>query len=334
MTAVAVLGGGSWGTTLALLLLENGHRVTLWEFFAERAERLARERENRTFLPGVRLPDELRVTSSLEPAVAGAEWIVVALPAQTVRSAARALAATGVVGKETRVVSASKGLEVATMKRMSEILREELDLGPERVGVLVGPSHAEEVSRKMPASVVVAGGEGFDLESAQDLFMNEHFRVYRNNDLVGVEVAVALKNTVAIAAGICDGLDLGDNAKAALITRGLTEITRLGTALGALPETFWGLAGVGDLIATCASRHSRNRHLGEEIGRGKSLKETLEGMTQVAEGVTTTEAVIRAADRHDVELPITREVGRILFEDKDPRSALSDLMTRPPKEED
>jgi glycerol-3-phosphate dehydrogenase (NAD(P)+) len=330
---IAVLGAGSWGTTLGILLHENGHDVTLWEFDPRLAEALARERENTTFLPGIRVPESIAVTSDIGEAVRRASLLLFVVPTHTMRATARAVVASGALAGDEIVVGASKGLEEGTLARMSEVLGAELPVPSERILALMGPSHAEEVSRRVPTSVVVAGIDEGVAREAQRVFSRPYFRVYTNSDLVGVEIGVALKNSIAIAAGILDGLGYGDNTKAALVTRGLVEIARLGEAMGAARETFSGLAGVGDLVVTCLSRHSRNRHVGEQIGRGKSLQEVLDAMVMVAEGVRTTRAAVEMGRRHDVELPIIEMVYQVLFEGRDPRESVDALMTRPLRQE-
>jgi len=330
---IAVLGAGSWGTTLALLLDYNGHDVVLWEFFSDLADTIASKRVNSKYLPGVKIPASVTVTSDLEAAVAGCTHILFVTPSHTVRNVARMLRSTDSFKKSMVIINASKGLEEKSLCRMSEVLGQELPQTKGRIVGLLGPSHAVEVSRKMPTSVVVAGSNPDILEKTQQLFMNEYFRVYTNNDLIGVELGVSLKNTIAIAAGICDGLGFGDNTKAALLTRGLAEIKRLVSSLGGREETLSGLAGVGDLIVTCMSRHSRNRYVGEQIGRGKNLKEILDGMVMVAEGVKTTKAAVALSRRAGVELPIAEQVYRVLFYSKDPKKAIRDLMVRKPKME-
>jgi glycerol-3-phosphate dehydrogenase (NAD(P)+) len=328
---VAVLGAGSWGTTLGILLHENEHEVSLWEFDPEQAAKLERDRVNEKFLPGVRIPMDLAIHSSLGDSLQGAELILFVVPSHVIRDVAKRAA--GAVTGDTLVVSAVKGLEEKTMKRMSEVLDEELPVARSKIFSLSGPSHAEEVSRRMPTSVVVAGKENAAVERVQHAFIRPYFRVYASEDLIGVEIGVALKNIIAIAAGVCDGLGYGDNTKAALLTRGLVEIRRLGCALGARRETFAGLSGIGDLIATCLSRHSRNRYVGEKIGRGETLEEILEHMVMVAEGVRTTRAAIDLGRKTGIELPIIESTFGILFEGKDPREAINDLMSRPPQRE-
>lgn len=330
---ISVIGAGSWGTTLSILLDENGCSVSLWEYFPEQAEALIRDRENRRFLPGITIPRSVRVTSDIEESLENATHILFVTPSHTMRKIARMVTSTKGFNSRLIAINASKGLEEKTLCRMSEVLSQELLLPKKRIVGLLGPSHAEEVSRKMPTSIVVAGPDMPVLKSIQDIFMNKYFRVYTNRDLVGVELGVSLKNTIAIAAGICDGLGFGDNTKAALLTRGLAEIKRLACRMGAKDETLSGLAGVGDLIVTCMSRHSRNRHVGEQIGRGKSLKQVLGEMVMVAEGVKTTKAAIMLASRVNVELPITEQVFKVLFNRKDPKNAIRDLMIRKARSE-
>lgn len=330
---IAVLGAGSWGTTLGIVLAENEHDVTLWEFLPDQAERLLRERENKKFLPGVSIPGNIGITSELDASLDGADLALFVVPSHTTRGVAADVAACANFRKDAIVVNASKGLEESTLKRMSQVLGDELPTQSERICSLMGPSHAEEVSRQMPTSVVVAGLDDNTIETVQRVFFRPYFRVYTNPDLVGVEIGVALKNCIAIAAGVCDGLGYGDNTKAALVTRGLAEISRLGVAMGAKSETFSGLAGVGDLVVTCLSRHSRNRYVGEKIGQGQTLAEVLSGMVMVAEGVRTTRAAVMLGRQHGVELPIIESVHEILFENRDPREAINQLMTRPLRQE-
>ncbi|MCR4438943.1 MAG: NAD(P)H-dependent glycerol-3-phosphate dehydrogenase [bacterium] len=330
---VAVIGAGGWGTALAILLHGNGHEVCLWEFRPEVAEELARTRENRQLLPGVPIPEEILITADLEEAATGAELVVVAVPSHTMREVARRLRPLPAVS-QALVVSATKGIENESLMRMTEVLLAEMpELEPRRVVALSGPSHAEEVSRGISTAVVCACPCEESARLAQRAFMNKTFRVYTSTDVIGVELGGALKNVIAIAAGICDGAGFGDNTKAALQPRGLVEIVRLGVKMGANPLTFAGLTGMGDLIVTCMSKHSRNRYLGEQIGKGKALQQVLSEMVMVAEGVRTTRSAYELSRLHNVEMPITREVYRILFEGKDPRAALEDLMTRDAKME-
>jgi glycerol-3-phosphate dehydrogenase (NAD(P)+) len=330
MRKIAVLGAGGWGTTLALLLHGNGHSVRLWEFFPERVEELHRARENVLFLPGVMIPQEIAITNHLAEALEGAGIIVFAVPSHVLRNVAK-LACPHLL--ETMIsVNVAKGLEEKTLKRMSEVLKDELPWGA-KIATLSGPSHAEEVSRGIPTAVTVASRQESLNKQIQRIFMSPHFRVYTNADIVGVELAGSVKNVVAIAAGICDGLKYGDNTKGALLTRGLAEISRLGIAMGARAQTFSGLSGMGDLITTCVSKHSRNRYVGEQIGRGKKLNQILSEMEMVAEGVNTTKSARLLAKAKGVEMPITEQVYQVLFTDKDPRKAVNDLMNRGAKAE-
>lgn len=329
--SIAILGAGSWGTALAVQL--TARQPALWDHDDKRAVEMQKTRQNRRYLPGIDIPPGVRVTGHLSAAIRTADVLVFATPSHTLREMARRASDAPGFGSQQLVVNVAKGLEQETGKRMSEVLGEELLQAPERIVSLVGPSHAEEVARHMPTTVVAAGTDDEILRRVQELFTTESFRVYTNSDLVGVEYAVSLKNVIAIAAGICDGLGFGDNTKGALLTRGLAEMTRLGQALGARPETFAGLAGLGDLVTTATSRHSRNRNLGEAIGRGESLERAQAGVGMVAEGVRTTRAVCELARRHSIEMPICEQVFHVLFESKGPRQAIRDLMLRAPKAE-
>ncbi|MFH1754131.1 MAG: NAD(P)H-dependent glycerol-3-phosphate dehydrogenase [Candidatus Latescibacterota bacterium] len=330
---IAVLGGGSWGTTLAILLHENGHAIRLWEYFAEQAALVARTRVNEKFLPGIAIPADIEIGSDLTAAVTGADLVLFVVPTHTMRATAKAAADTGCLHDDTIVVNASKGLEEGTLKRMSQVLADELPCDPSQIFSIIGPSHAEEVSNRIPTSVVVAGPKGNRIDLVQQIFFRPYFRVYTNTDVIGVEIGVALKNIIAIAAGVCDGLGYGDNTKAALLTRGLVEISRLGSALGARRETFFGLSGIGDLIATALSRHSRNRFVGERIGKGESLESILDNMVMVAEGVRTTRAAVALAAQLGVELPIIENIHKVLYDGKDPNEAIIELMNRPLRRE-
>lgn len=329
---VAVIGGGSWGGALAVLLNDNGCRVAVWEFDARLVERYKRgEREN-PLLPGSRFPLEVRVENDLEPVLEGAGMVLLAVPSHVLREVLGGLRP--LLPRDTILVDVAKGIEQKTLLRMSELAAECLPgHDPACYVCLSGPSHAEEVSRRLPTTIVAAAREIEQARRVQSVFANEVFRVYTNDDLVGVELGGALKNVVALASGMCDGLGFGDNTKGALLTRGMVEIARLGQALGGRPETFWGLSGMGDLITTCMSRHSRNRHVGEELGRGRPLKEILAGMSMVAEGVRTTDSAWELAGKHGVQMPITQAVHRILFESARPREEVYRLMTRTLKEE-
>ena len=329
---VGVIGTGMWGTTLAALLSSKGVETFLWARTAAEADLLSSTRENKRFLPGVRLPDSLRVTDSLREAVAGSDVVLLVVPAQTMRANVAALKS--YLSRDAVLISATKGLEVETCQRMSEVIAEELspEMG-ENVVVLSGPNLAREVARGSPAAAVVAGRDFGRLALAQELLATPTFRVYTNGDVIGVELGGALKNVVALAAGICDGLQAGDNAKAALITRGLAEISRLGVAAGAQAQTFAGLAGLGDLVATCASPLSRNRTVGEQLARGRSLADIQSSTPMVAEGVPTTLAACGLAARFGVEMPIANLMRQVLFEGKTIAEAGVELMTRSLKSE-
>jgi glycerol-3-phosphate dehydrogenase (NAD(P)+) len=328
--AAAILGDGAMGTLSAILLAQNGRRVRMWSAFEEHARDIRRQRENKRFLPGFRLPDGLAVSTDAREACEGADLVVIAVPTKHLRSVLERVKAA--LPEGTLYVSVVKGIERKTLLRPSQVI--EAVAGPKRLAVLSGPCLSREVAAGLPATVVVASADPKDAEAARSALATPHFRIYTNDDLVGVELGGALKNITAIAAGICDGLELGSNAKAALVTRGLVEMTRLGAALGARPETFAGLAGLGDLVTTCASSLSRNHHVGEEIGRGRRLQEVLAEMGRVEpEGVETTRSVVALAAKHGVEMPITQEVYAVLFEGKPAPDALADLMSRRPKAE-
>ncbi len=329
---IAVLGAGNWGTTLALLLHGKGYEVTLWEFFPERAERIKRERENKEFLPGFPIPREIKITSSIEEALQEKDLVVFAVPSHALRNVASL--SSPHLSPTSICVSVVKGIEENTFLRMSQVIEEEIPHVKNKVVVLSGPSIAREVAQQMPASVVAASISEENARKVQEVFFTPYFRVYRSKDIVGVELGGALKNVYAIAAGICDGLGFGANAKAALLTRALAELKRLGVAMGGRPETFSGLSGMGDLLVTAFSRYSRNRHVGEEVGKGRKLDEVLSEMVMVAEGVRTTKSVVRLAEKYQVEMPIAREVHAVLFEGKEPKEGVRNLMGRALKEED
>ncbi len=327
---ITVLGGGAMGTGCAVLLAERPDRdITLWARNPEFTADMQLTRENRRLLPGVRIPEAVEITSDLERAVADADVLVMSVPSAFLREALQTVRSV-ITGTPT-IVSVIKGIENSTFLRPSQIIQEVL--GTDRVVALGGPSHAEEFATRHPASVVAAATDLRLATQVQDLFNTERFRVYTNKDIVGVELGGALKNVLAIAVGICDGLRFGDNAKSALMTRGLVEMTRFGLALGAEANTLFGLAGLGDLITTCSSRHSRNRHVGERLGQGESLDQILSGMTAVAEGVRTTRSVRDLSLRHQIDMPITAEVFAVLFEGKNLVAAIESLMGRPPRKE-
>lgn len=321
---VQVIGAGGWGIALARLLSLNGHAVRIWCREADTPDALRDTRESPVFLPGVLLPPEVEVVTEIDP---GVDLAVFAVPSHAMRQ----VAGMHRFHPGTIRVSVAKGIENGTLLRMSEVIAEVAPGGP--VLALSGPTHAEEVGRDLPASLVIAGMDAKACHRAQEAFFRSSFRVYTSEDIIGVELGGSLKNVIAIAAGVCDGFELGDNAKAALMTRGLSEMARLGTACGAEPLTFSGLSGMGDLIVTCASRHSRNRRLGEAIARGKTVEEALAASPMVAEGVRTTRSARAMAKRLGIEMPITEAVYQVLFADISPRNAIDSLLLREAKPE-
>ena len=328
MAQVGVVGTTTWGTTLAIIAARAGVDVGLWARTAAEADAIRSTGENRRFLPGVKLPGGVNVTSSPSEALGEAGVVIVAVPSRTMRANARAVK--DAVSASCVVVSATKGLEIDSGKRMSEVLAEELPQVRENLCALSGPNLAPEIVAGKLSSTVVASASQEAADRVQALLTSPRFRVYTNRDIVGVELGGALKNIVALGAGVCDGIDIGDNAKATFITRGIAEIARLGVAAGADLMTFAGLAGIGDLIATCSSTLSRNHQVGEELARGKSLKEIMGSMTQVAEGVDTTRAALRLAASLGVEMPITQVTHDVLFEGLEIRQGIADLMGREP----
>ena len=325
-----ILGDGAWGTTIALLLARRrDHEVILWSARPEYGQHLRAKRENTAFLPGIPIPEAVHLTSDIREALARPDLLISAVPTIYLRQSLMRLADD--IGSDVPVLSLSKGIENETFQRPSEIIRQ--ILGTKRIAVLSGPSHAEEVSRGLPATVVVACHDLDLSRGIQAHLSDDRFRVYTNLDVIGVEIAGALKNILGLAGGICDGLGLGDNAKSALLTRGLVEIARFGVAQGGSHHTFFGLAGLGDVITTCVSAHGRNRHVGERLARGEKLPAILASMSMVAEGVFTTRSVHEKAQRLGLDMPITAEVYRVMYEDKDPRRAVRDLMQREPTSE-
>ncbi len=324
---ISILGNGAWGTAVAMVLCGNRHHVTIWGHNPHHVREVQRTRLNAVYLPGIRIPEGITLTHDLAE-VADAQLIFGAVPTQHLRGVMEQFSAHHA---NVPVISLSKGLEISTFKRPSEIISDVLGNIP--VGSLSGPSHAEEVAKSLPTTVVSASEDRELAQSVQAVLSSDRFRVYTNSDLLGVEIAGALKNVIAVSAGICDGLQFGDNTKAALLTRGLVEIARLGVALGAERDTFHGLAGIGDLITTCVSPFGRNRAVGEKIGRGYTLEEILAATAKVAEGVKTTQAVAPLARRMDIDMPITEEVYKILFEQKNPLVAVKELMLRGHKDE-
>jgi glycerol-3-phosphate dehydrogenase (NAD(P)+) len=329
MRHVAILGAGGMGTALSILFARSVGDVRLWSRDPGHSRELVRARENLRHLPGIEVPESIRVTSDCATAVDRADLIVAAIPTSYLRATLDSLA--GSIPPSIPVLSVVKGIEFGTFARPSQIIEE--SLGPRPVAVLSGPSHAEEIARGLPASVVVSGRDAGLNERIRGALNQSTLRVYTSSDALGVELAGALKNILGIAAGICDGLSFGDNAKAALLTRGLVEIARLGVHLGARFETFYGLAGVGDVVTTCYSPYGRNRAVGERIGRGETLDHVLGDMVNVAEGVPTTRSVYRLSQERGVEMPITAALHQVLFEGKSPRAAVTELMERLPKME-
>ena len=327
---IAVVGCGGWGTALSIVLAHNGYGVRMWSHSEIEVKNVNEFRENKRFLKGVKLPESITVSTDFKYVLEGMDFIVLANPSQFQREVL--LKAKDYIDPSAIIVNVAKGIENNTLLRMSQMIKEAI---PEcnNIATLSGPSHAEEVGRRIPTVVVVASENRGILPIIQSTFMNEYFRVYTNEDIVGVELGGSLKNIIALAAGICDGLGFGDNTKGALLTRGLAEMTRLGMKLGAKKETFSGISGMGDLITTCMSKHSRNRFVGEQIGRGKKLKEIIEEMVMVVEGVKTTKSAYELGKKAGVELPITVEVYKVLFEDKSPLVAVKDLMLREAKSE-
>lgn len=329
MAKVSVLGAGSWGTALSLLLCKNGHEVTLWSALEDEVRMLCEKREHESKLPGVRLPEDMKITADLESSLKDPDVAVLAVPSPFTRSTAHRMAS--FVKKGQIIVNVAKGVEEHTLMTLSEIISEEIPQAD--VCVLSGPSHAEEVGKGLPTTCVVSAEKRETAEYLQGIFMSPVFRVYTTPDILGVELGGALKNVIALAAGTADGLGYGDNTKAALITRGIAEISRLGTKMGARAETFYGLSGIGDLIVTCASVHSRNRKAGYLMGKGYTMQEAMDEVKMVVEGVYSAKAAKSLAEKYQVEMPIIEEVNKVLFENKPAADAVRDLMLRDKKVE-
>ncbi len=329
---VAVLGAGSWGTTLAILLSENNHDVSLWTYRAEQAALMVETRENPAFLPGIKIPTQISILTDIQEAAYKKDLIVSAVPSQFLRSVIQQISHHEL--SQTVIVNVAKGIENHSLMTMSEVMLDVLEHEKKgNLAILSGPSHAEEVSQRMPTAVVSAS---FNMKTARIVaaaFSTPYFRVYVNDDIRGVELGGALKNVIAVGAGVVDGAGFGDNTKAAIMTRGIAEMTRLGVKMGALPRTFAGLTGVGDLFVTCMSKHSRNRYVGEQVGKGRKLDDVLKEMVMVAEGVATCQSSVDLARKHSIEMAIFSEVHKILFEGKNPHLATEDLMTREVKGE-
>ena len=326
---ISVIGSGSWGTAMAVMLAENGHKITLWSYLEKEREDLEKYRENKPFLPGISIPESVIFTNSLEFCAEDADIIITATPSHAMRTTARNMSPYVKDGQ--LILNISKGLEEETYYTMSRVIAEEIPNC--EIAVMSGPSHAEEVSRGIPTTNVVAAKRSETAEYIQDIIMNPNFRIYTNPDILGVELGGSLKNVIALCAGILDGMGLGDNTKAALMTRGLVEMARLGEAMGAKPETFNGLSGMGDLIVTCTSMHSRNRRAGILIGKGKTVEEAQAEVKMVVEGVKTCKAAKELADKAGVEMPIVSEAYKALFEGMPAREAVVNLMGRAKKHE-
>lgn len=326
---ITVLGAGTWGTALTILLAENKHDVTLWSALPKEIEELHKNRSDIKNLPGAIIPDSVTLTSDLEQALSYPEMIIMAVASVYVRSTAKKIS--DKIPEGMIIVNVAKGIEEATLKTLTEVIADEIPQA--EIAVLSGPSHAEEVSRKIPTTIVAGAYKKEVADKIQDTFMNEFFRVYTSPDVIGIELGGSLKNVIALAAGVLDGAGLGDNTKAALMTRGIAEISRLGIAMGGKYETFAGLSGMGDLMVTCTSKHSRNRNAGFLIGQGKTAKEAMEEVNQVVEGVLSAKAAYLLGQKYHIELPIVEQVNKVLFEDKPVKEAVYDLLIRQRTEE-
>ncbi|SDB27783.1 NAD(P)H-dependent glycerol-3-phosphate dehydrogenase [Eubacterium oxidoreducens] len=329
MADLGILGAGSWGIALATVLASNGHKVKVWSIIEDEVEMLRTHHEHKTKLPGVKLSDDITYTSNIEEAIVGKEMVVFAVPSSFIRSTAHSAAP--YVAEGQLLVNVAKGIEESTLMPMVDIIEQEINQAV--VGVLSGPSHAEEVGRALPTTVVAGAKKKATAEKIQSYFMNAVFRVYTSPDVLGIELGGSLKNVIALAAGMADGMGFGDNTKAALITRGIAEITALGIKMGAKAETLSGLSGIGDLIVTCASVHSRNRKAGVLMGQGKSRQEAMDEVQMVVEGVYSAKAALALGKKYQVELPITEEVNRVLFENVSAKDGVQNLMMREKKAE-
>lgn len=329
MAKVSVIGAGSWGTALAVLLSKNGHSVTVWSILEDEVEMLSVEREHKSKLPGVKIPQDILFTTELSEAVSDKELVVLAVPSPYTRSTARNMRP--YVGEGQLIVTVAKGIEEDTLMIQTEVVEDEIPQA--EVAVLSGPSHAEEVGRFLPTTVVAGAKTKESAEKVQNFFMNEVFRVYTSPDMLGIELGGSLKNVIALAAGMSDGLGFGDNTKAALITRGIAEMGRLALAMGAKVETLSGLSGIGDLIVTCASQHSRNRKAGMLMGQGYSMKEAMKEVKMVVEGVYSARAAIALAEKYQVDMPIIEQVNQVLFHGQSARDAVLELMLRDKRKE-
>jgi len=327
---ISILGDGGWGTTLAILLNRKGFSVTLWGAFADYVSYMKKKRINTKFLPGIKISREIKITHDLRDAVNGQGLIIFAIPSQHMREILRKIKQIN-YEHNAMFLSVSKGIELGSLKRVSQVIHDEL--GNVKLAVLSGPTVAQEVAQGIPTVAVIASGDEGLRKCLQNIFMTERFRIYTNDDIAGVELGGSLKNVIAIACGISDGLGFGTNSKAAILSRGLAEISRLGHAMGAKMSTFSGISGLGDLVTTCISPYGRNRFVGEQIGKGKSLKQIIAHMQMVAEGVPTTKSAYALSLKYKVDMPITREVYNVLYKNKSPIKTLRDLMSREKKEE-
>ena len=329
MAKISVIGSGGWGIALTILLHKNGHDLTIWSFDKKEAEELKKTRQNKTKLPNILLPEDIKVTDDLREAVDNKDILIIAVPSKAIRSVSKSLK--NIIKDNQIIVNVAKGLEEDTLETMTDIIEEELKDKNPKVAVLSGPSHAEEVGRGIPTTCVVSAHNKELTLYLQNVFMNPSFRVYTSPDMLGVEIGGALKNVIALAAGIADGLNYGDNTKAALITRGIKEISTLGVAMGGEQSTFYGLTGLGDLIVTCASMHSRNRRAGILLGQGKTLDEAIKEVNMVVEGVYSAKSALMAAKKYNVEIPIIEQVNAVLFQNKNAAEAVNELMIRDKK---
>jgi len=329
MAKISVIGSGGWGIALTILLHKNGYDLTIWSFDKKEAEELKKTRQNKTKLPNILLPEDVKVTDDLKEAVDDKDILILAVPSKAIRSVSKSLK--NIIKDNQIVVNVAKGLEEDTLETMTDIIEEELKDKNPKVAVLSGPSHAEEVGRGIPTTCVVSAHNKELTLYLQNIFMNPSFRVYTSPDMLGVEIGGALKNVIALAAGIADGLNYGDNTKAALITRGIKEISSLGVAMGGEQSTFYGLTGLGDLIVTCASMHSRNRRAGILLGQGKTLNEAIKEVNMVVEGVYSAKSALMAAKKYNVEIPIIEQVNAVLFQNKNAAEAVNELMIRDKK---
>ena len=329
MAKISVIGSGGWGIALTILLHKNGHDLTIWSFDKKEAEELKKTRQNKTKLPNILFPEDVKVTDDLKEAVDDKDILILAVPSKAIRSVSKSLK--NIIKDNQIVVNVAKGLEEDTLETMTDIIEEELKDKNPKVAVLSGPSHAEEVGRGIPTTCVISAHNKELTLYLQNIFMNPSFRVYTSPDMLGVEIGGALKNVIALAAGIADGLNYGDNTKAALITRGIKEISSLGVAMGGEQSTFYGLTGLGDLIVTCASMHSRNRRAGILLGQGKTLNEAIKEVNMVVEGVYSAKSALMAAKKYNVEIPIIEQVNAVLFENKNAAEAVNELMIRDKK---